>query len=91
MGNLPSQLRYCLLDNIRKSFDKGELVRSVFLDLTKAFDTISHGLLLQKIFSYGLRETEYKWFVDYLFKRSQRVTLNEATSTEFFLTSGVPY
>ena len=37
-----------------------------------------------------MRETEYKWFADYLFKMSQRVTLNEATSTEFFLTRGVP-
>ena len=44
-----------LTDNIRKSIDKGELVGSVFLDLTKAFD-----LLLQKISSYGLRENEYK-------------------------------
>ena len=49
-----------LTDNIRKSIDKGELVGSLFLDLTKAFDTISHDLLLQKISSYGLRETEYK-------------------------------
>ena len=79
-----------LTDNIRKSIDKGELIGSVFLDLTKAFDTISHDLLLQKISSYGLRETEYKWFIDYLSKRSQRVTLDEATITEFFLTSGVP-
>ena len=79
-----------LSDNIRRSIDKGELVGSVFLDLTKAFDTISHDLLLQKISSYGVREKEFDWFVDYLFRRGQKVIQGDATSTEFFLTSGVP-
>jgi hypothetical protein len=79
-----------LTDNIRKSIDKGELVGSVFVDLTKAFDTISHDLLLNKMNTYGIREKEYDWFANYLFCRSQRIAMDNRMSTEFFLTSGVP-
>ena len=74
-----------LTDNIRKSIDKGELIGSVFLDGGVRYCKP----LLQKISSCGLRQTEFKQFVDYLFKRSQIVTLHEATSTEIFLTIGV--
>ena len=43
-----------LLDDIRKNVDKGQLVGAVFVDLSKAFDTISHSNLLTKLPSYGI-------------------------------------
>ena len=79
-----------LTDSIRKSLDNGELVGGVFVDLTKAFDTISHDILLNKLKIYGVKENEYEWFASYLFRRSQKVLIENTLSDEFFLNSGVP-
>ena len=79
-----------LTDSIRKSLDNGELVGSVFVDLTKAFDTISLDILLNKLNIYGVQENEYEWFASYLFRRSQKVLIENNLSDEFFLNSGVP-
>ena len=46
-------------DDIRQYVDKGNLVGAVFIDLRKAFDTISHSLLLHKLQSYGIYESEF--------------------------------
>ena len=58
-----------LLDDVQKSVDRGELVGAVFINLSKAFDTNGHEILLSKLLSYGIRNTELKWFTDYLFSR----------------------
>ena len=79
-----------LTDSIRKCLDNGELVGSVFVDITKAFDTISHDILLNKLKIYGVRENEYEWFASYLFRRSQKVLIENNLSDEFSLNSGVP-
>ena len=59
-----------LLDDIRKSVDRGELVGAVFIDLSKAFDNIGHEILLSKLPSYGIRNTELTRFTDYLFSKN---------------------
>jgi len=46
------------VDDIRKEMDNGKLTGAVFIDLTKAFDTISHAVLLEKIKSYGVNGKE---------------------------------
>ena len=48
--------------------DKGQLVGAVFVDLSKAFDTISHSILLTKQPSYDIDGNELTWFEDYLFE-----------------------
>lgn len=45
-----------LIDNIRQEVDKGILVGTTFIDLSKAFDTLSHGTLLSKLQAYGLKK-----------------------------------
>ena len=79
-----------LLDNIRKSVDDGKLVGAVFIDLSKAFDTISHSKLLKKLPKYGIDGKEYAWFKDYLFARKAVVSYNNCVSDEQELYSGVP-
>ena len=64
-----------LLDDIRKSVDCGKLGGAVFLELSKAFDTIWHEILLSKLPSYGIRKT---WFTDYLFSRKQLVNFDRS-------------
>ena len=79
-----------LLDDIRKNVDKGDLVGAVFIDLTKAFDTIGHGLLLSKLPSYGISNTELTWLTDYLFARQQFVSYDNKTSCKQSVVCGVP-
>jgi hypothetical protein len=57
------------LDEVHKAMDKGQLTGTIFIDLSKAFDTVSHGILLNKLSSYGIREGEKEFFSDYLFNR----------------------
>ena len=60
-----------LCDNIRKEMNNGNMIGAVYLDLSKAFDTIGHGLLPNKLNTYGVRGKELDWLTDYLFNRTQ--------------------
>ena len=62
----------------------------MFIDLSKAFDTISHGALLTKLQSYGVKSKELLWFTDYLFGRHQYVQLGVNMSSNQPVFSGVP-
>ena len=59
------------VDSIRTNIDKGKLVGAIFIDLTKAFDTVSHRALLFKLSAYGVKGIELEWFKNYLFSRKQ--------------------
>ncbi len=62
-----------LLDDIRRNVDEGKLVGAVFAP-TKAFDTISHSKLLDKLPRYGIGGNELEWFEDYPFSCELRWT-----------------
>ena len=79
-----------LLDEIRKNVDQGKLVGATFIDLSKAFDTISHSNLLQKLPQYGIKESEFSWFTDYLFHRSAAVNYGKSSSKSADIPTGVP-
>ena len=79
-----------LIDKITEALDKGECIIGVFLAFSKAFDTVDHGTLLQKLELYGLQDITLKWFKDYLSNRIQYVTYNGIKSMTDIIKCGEP-
>jgi len=63
---------------------------SIYLDLSKAFDTIDHSILLNKLKHYGIRGTCLKWLNSYLSNRTQYVKINKTKSIIQEINCGVP-
>ena len=61
-----------------------------FLDFKKAFDTVSHELLINKLGTHGLDERTINWFASYLHERTQYVKLNSKSSPQLTISYGVP-
>ena len=79
-----------LIDEIVNALDSGEVAVGVFLDFSKAFDTVNHKILLSKLFHYGIRDKAYAWLESYLCNRVQFVSYNGFKSTKNTITCGVP-
>ena len=78
------------LDECYNSIDSKNHIIAVFLDLSKAFDTIDHNILKFELYHTGIRGTLLDWFCYYLTSRKQRVTFNSAKSDYKTLSSEVP-
>ncbi len=63
---------------------------SVFCDLSKAFDVISHKILIKKLNYYGIRGIANEWFADYLTNRVQYVDIEGTSSTFQPIQCGIP-
>ena len=79
-----------VLDYWNKSVDEGKQVDTIYLDIRKAFDSISHKRLLQKLEAYGIEGEVFEWVRDFLKGRHQRVMLNGKSSDWMDVSSGVP-
>ena len=79
-----------LVTNIIKAKDTTKSTLSVFLDLSKAFDTLNHAILLRKLEFYGIRGIALKWFCNYLTNRKQFVIYNNESSNTEVISCGVP-
>ena len=81
---------HTMTDKWLQSIDSGEITGACFLDLSKCFDTVSHSILLEKLKTSGIMNTELKWFDSYLAGRTQVVRCNGSISKPCHLPIGVP-
>ena len=79
-----------MVDRFSQYLDVGTLPITVYLDLSKAFDTINHEILLKKIKYYGFADAPLKWFSSYLHNRQQYIFFNGCYSMSKTLETGVP-
>ena len=78
-------------NDILCSLDEKKCVLLVLLDLSSAFDTLDHTLLLSRLSScIGVSDTALAWFKSYLFGRYQAAQVNQSTSRKQHLRFGVP-
>lgn len=79
-----------LVNYLIKQIDSGRVTLGIFLDFSKAFDTINHTILLQKLSYYGVRGLALQWIQSYLHHRYQYAGVNQTSSTHMPVTCGVP-
>ena len=79
-----------LYNKISSAIDKNEFTIGIFFDLSKAFDTVSHDILFDKLQHYGIRGTALDWFKSYLYNRLQYVQYNGVCSNKTPIHCGVP-
>ena len=79
-----------LVDTLIRALQNQEFVIGVFLDFSKAFDTVDHVILLTKLSHYGIRGIALDWFKSYLDGRTQYVTYNDEKSSIKSMVCGVP-
>ena len=79
-----------LSERIKSTIDSNRVGCGIFIDLQKAFDTVNHNILLQKLDHYGIRGSSLQWFESYLTGRLQYVSINNHSSSLGKVTCGVP-
>ena len=79
-----------LVDRLVRAMERGDFVIGLFLDFSKAFDTVDHKILIEKLEHYGIRGIALDWLVSYLDNRQQFVTYNEISSSRKTMLCGVP-
>ena len=70
-----------LFNELRQSFNENQFTVGVFIDLSKAFDTIDHEILLHKLKHYGINRNILKWFSNYLSNRKQYIQYDKINKT----------
>ena len=78
------------VDTIVRAVDGGNCVCAAFLYLRKAFDSLDHTILLQRLQNLGVMVVELKWFANYLTNRMQRVKQKDRYSDWGLVLGGIP-
>ena len=79
-----------LIDSIYDSFNQNKYALGVFIDLSKAFDTADHNILIDKLNSYGIKNNSLKWFSSYLSNRKQFIQAGAIKTSSLDIIRGVP-
>ncbi len=79
-----------IVDNILEDFEKGKYIAGIYIDFSKAFDTVDHQIRLDKLEHYGFRGQILKWLTSYLHNRQQYTVMNDKNSSLKCINYGVP-
>ena len=87
-----STVTACLnvIDDIRGAIGSKSFCAALFIDLSKAFDTVDHHVLLSVLSNMGFRHNVHEWFKSYLLGRTQCVKFGDTLSDPIILEKGVP-
>ena len=80
---------YFNLRDITSSFEKGEYTLGVLIDLSKAFDTVDHQILIKKLQCYGIDGTALEWFKSYFCNRKQYISFQDISERCLDIVCGV--
>jgi len=90
-GHSTDLLLALLTETWRRALDSNYVVGVLFIDFQKAFDSISHKILIHKFeHNYGIKGNLLDWVRDYLSQRKQHTVVNGELSDQAYVTSGVP-
>ena len=88
INHAPELALLCLVDTVSDALENGEYVLGLFIDFSKAFDTINHEILFAKLEFLGIRGICLQWFRSYLSNREQYAVYNDALSSRQRITCG---
>ena len=91
MQHSPNLALIVLVDRISKAVENGDCVLGLFLDFPKAFGTVNHYIMYEKLEFYGVRGLALQWFQSYLSDRTQYVEYSNVHSGKGIITCGVPH
>ena len=80
-----------LLDKVINSLSKKDHIIALFMDLSKAFDTIDHNILLHKLYNYGIRGIVWSWIKSYISNRQQYVSIDDVIFFKIYVNDIVNY
>jgi len=80
-----------IVEKITKALDDKLYTSGIFVDLSKAFDTANHEILLSKLPYFGILGVALNWFNSYLCNRRQYAAINDVVSAMQSITCGVPH
>ena len=79
-----------MCNKISEAIDQNKFSIGIFLNLSKAFDTIHHDISFEKLSHYGVRSSALDWFKSYFSNRKQYIFYNETSSKLCGVSDGVP-
>ena len=79
-----------LIEQMNDKFENISFTLTIFIDLSKAFDTVNHQVLISKINNYGVKGKNLSWFKSYLEDRKQYLSYNNVVTNPAEFKCGVP-
>ena len=79
-----------VMNDFSKLREENKTIDVIYLDFSKAFDTVPHKRLINKLSAYGIQDNLLNWITDFLSDRKQRVKVNSSVSDYAPVTSGIP-